>query len=198
MGPLTVRAPPGQRLMLLNVQRRFAEVYLLHYTRRGGGLVQPMAAVGADLQAVMNCGHGQLLGRQQGTFVLGVAELPPRWTGGLVQRGWRCGGLDDVRGRWFGGSRGVLPCRGQLLLQFADGLLHLLQLLLQAAAPSTVLVGFASAHEEKRYERGLKVASPLRGIGGTRAADPNFTCPRSRLPCGSLVFGVVFGNRPCA
>ena len=64
------------------------------------------------------------LGREGGTLVLGVAGLPADPASVLALRRRRLGRLDDVGGRWLGGGRGVLACRGELLAQLGDDLLE--------------------------------------------------------------------------
>src|SRR5205823_3267445 len=69
-----------------------------------------------------------LLGWEQGPFVLGMSGLPAALP--LVLTGWRRWRwwLDDVGGRRLGGSRGVLAGGGELLLEASHGGLQLLQL----------------------------------------------------------------------
>jgi hypothetical protein len=60
--------------------------------------------------------------RREGVaFVLGVTGLPADSPSLLTF--WRCrlGRLDDVGGRWLGGSRRILPRRSQFFLETSDG-----------------------------------------------------------------------------
>src|SRR4051794_39700903 len=69
-----------------------------------------------------------LLVREQGAFVLGMARLTADFAFVLASRQRRGRRLDDVRRGGLGGSRGVFACGGEQLLQTSHGSAQLLQL----------------------------------------------------------------------
>src|SRR3954447_11824361 len=120
-----MRAPPRMAAVFLDRQRDVANVDLLHDARRDGphGLQAP-AARGAGVGAMIEGPGVDDLGREGGSFVLGMAGLPADSAPVLALRRRRLGRLDDVGRGGLGGGRGVLACRGELLAQLGDDLLQ--------------------------------------------------------------------------
>jgi hypothetical protein len=95
---------------------------------------QGLLAVEAELSATagtavqgVNQEKVDLLSSEQGAFVPGMARLATGFAfilSSSQRRLW----LDDVRGRWFGGSGRVFAGGGELLLQTSHGRLQLLEL----------------------------------------------------------------------
>src|SRR5580693_8714735 len=79
-----------------------------------------MATLRTDLWHMRVRTAVEQFGTHQRPFVTGVSGLTTQRTFCLAlwrRRGWR---LDDIRGRWFGGSARVFACAGQTLLQFGN------------------------------------------------------------------------------
>jgi hypothetical protein len=117
--------------MLLDRQGHLADIDLLdHPWRDRQGRPQVMAAAGAGVEAMIEGSAVDGFGREGDTLVLGMAGLPADSASILALRR-RLGRLDEVGGRGFGGGRGVLARRGELLAQLGDDLLEGGEFLLQ-------------------------------------------------------------------
>src|SRR5512135_2265673 len=167
---LAVTAPPGMTAMLLDHQWHVGDVDLLdhpgHDRRRG---LQVMPASGAKIEAMVERTAVDQFGREVSTFVLGVTRLPADAASVLARRRRRLGRLDDVRRRRLGGGRGILPRRGELLLQLGDRGAEGRQLPLQgiqlgAQPPTTWASGLdLGSHGLRDYARRLKDTTPVNG-----------------------------------
>ena len=80
-----------------------------------------MAAPGTEIEAMIERPAVDRLGREGVSLVLGVSGLATDPASLLTLRRRRLGRLDDVGGRGLGGGRGILPRRGELLLETRDG-----------------------------------------------------------------------------
>ncbi len=107
--------------------------------------------------------------REGGAFVLGVTGLPADAVPLLALRRCRLGRLDDVGGRRLGRGRGILPRRGELLLETSDGALEhlhtrLLGVQLRLQAP-TVLARLPclGSHDGLCYILGREYTTPVNG-----------------------------------
>jgi hypothetical protein len=114
--------------MLLDHQRHVVDVDLLDHPGhdRGHGF-QVMPAPGAKIEAMVERIAVDQFRREGGAFVLGVTGLPAVAAPLLALRRCRFGRLDDVGGRRLGRGRGILPRRGELLLETSDGALERLE-----------------------------------------------------------------------
>ena len=167
---LAVRAPPWVTAMLLDHQRHVVDVDLLDHPGhdRGHGL-QVMPTPWAKIEAMVERIAVDQFRREVGAFVLGVTRLPADAASLLaLRRGW-FGRLDDVRRRWLGRGRGILPRRGELLLETSDsGLEHLqprllgVQLRLQAPTVRARLPCLGS-HDGLCYILGREYTTPVNG-----------------------------------
>src|SRR5271157_4196943 len=156
--------------MLLDHQRHVVDVDLLDHPGhdRGHGL-QVMPAPGAKIEAMVERIAVDQFRREGGAFVLGVPGLPADAAPLLaLRRGW-FGRLDDVGGRRLGRGRGILPRRGQLILETSDGALeHLqtrllgVQLRLQAPTVRARLPCLGS-HDGLCYTHGREYTTPVNG-----------------------------------
>ena len=126
--------------VFLDPQRDHSQFDLLYDARTEAGRPQGLAAIGADVHAVIEDGLDLLRGERR-AFVLGMADLAARRTWAAVVGQRRARRLDDVGGGRLGGGGGVFACRGQLLLQPLDGGLQLLHL------RATVLEGSTEARQ---------------------------------------------------
>ena len=114
--------------MLLDHQRHVVDVDLLDHPGhdRGHGF-QVMPAPGAMIKAMVERIAVDQFRREGGAFVLWVTGLPADAAPLLALRRCRFGRLDDVGGRRLGRGRGILPRRGELLLETSNGALEHLQ-----------------------------------------------------------------------
>ena len=114
--------------MLLDHQRHVVDVDLLDHPGhdRGHGF-QVMPAPGAKIKAMVERIAVDQFRREGGAFVLWVTGLPADAAPLLALRRCRFGRLDDVGGRRLGRGRGILPRRGELLLETSNGALEHLQ-----------------------------------------------------------------------
>ncbi len=101
--------------MLLDLQRHVLDVDLLDHSRqdRRHGL-QVMPATGTEIEAIVDRRAVDRLRGEGGAFVLGVTRLSADTALLLTFRRLRLGRLDDVRGRWLGGGRGILRAAAKL------------------------------------------------------------------------------------
>src|SRR5262249_53193734 len=113
--------------VFLDPQRDRRKFDLLHDARTEARRSQGLAAIRADVHAVIEAGL-DLPRWERNALVLGMADLAAWRTRAAVLGQRRTRRLDDVgRGR-LGGSGGVFACCGQLLLQTLDSSLQLLHL----------------------------------------------------------------------
>src|SRR5438067_13778409 len=86
-----------------------------------------MAATGTEIEAIVDRLAVDRFRGESGALMFGVTRLSADPASILTLR-WRwLGRLDDVGGRRLGGSRGILPRRGELLLEKSDRGLERLQ-----------------------------------------------------------------------
>src|SRR5208282_4456833 len=128
-----------------------------------------MPAPGAKIEAMVERIAVDQFRREGGAFVLGVTGLPADAAPLLALRRCRLGRLDDVGGRRLGRGRGILPRRGELLLETSDGALeHLhtrllgVQLRLQAPTVRARLPCLGS-HDGLCYILGREYTTPVNG-----------------------------------
>ena len=174
---LAVRAPAWMTTMLLDHQRHVVDVDLLDHPGhdRGHGF-QVMPAPGAKIKAMVERIAVDQFRREGGAFVLWVTGLPADAAPLLALRRCRFGRLDDVGGRRLGRGRGILPRRGELLLETSNGALeHLqtrllgVQLRLQAPTVRARLPCLGS-HDGLCYTHRREYTTPVNGHVVGRAA----------------------------
>ena len=91
--------------MFLDRPRHFEDVDLLDHPRRNGeGGPQVMRARGAEFEAVIEGPGVDRLGREGGTFVLGMSGLSADSALVLALWRWGLGRLDEIGGRGLGGG----------------------------------------------------------------------------------------------
>ena len=131
-----MRAVSFVAAVFLDAQRDPGDIDLLYDLRPEAGRPEVVSAVGAAIQAIVEDGL-DVLRLKEGPLVWDMTRLSAcgtwRW---LSWDGW-LGGLDDVGGRGLGGSRGVLACGRELLLELGYGRLQSVELRLQALASRT-------------------------------------------------------------
>jgi hypothetical protein len=112
---LAVRAPVGQPLVFGDAGRTGGDFHLL---KRFWCLPRGHQCAAAIRAAVQGIGDDVIdrLGRKRRPQVLWMPRLPAAFPF-LAALGPRLLRLDNVAGRRFGGGRGILACRSQLLLQ---------------------------------------------------------------------------------
>jgi hypothetical protein len=121
--------------VLLDGQLRRLKIDLLHDESLLAVETELSATAGTAAQGV-NQEEVDLISGEKGAFVPGMAWLATPLAFVLSSRPGRRW-LDDVRRGRLGGSRGVFPRGGELLLQTSHGSLQLLELLLQPLASGT-------------------------------------------------------------
>ena len=131
----TVDTPVFGTAVLLDGQFRRLEIDLLDDFGLLAVEAELSATAGASVQG-MNQEKIDLLSGEKGAFVPGMARLSTGFAF-VSSRSNRRRWLDDVRGRWFGGSRGVFASSSKLLLETSHGCLQLLELRLQPLASRT-------------------------------------------------------------
>ena len=174
---LAVRAPAWMTTMLLDHQRHVVDVDLLDHPGhdRGHGF-QVMPAPGAKIKAMVERIAVDQFRREGGAFVLWVTGLPADAAPLLALRRCRFGRLDDVGGRRLGRGRGILPRRGELLLETSNGALeHLqtrllgVQLRLQAPTVRARLPCLGS-HDGLCYTHRREYTTPVNGHMSSKVA----------------------------
>ena len=129
-------APVFGASVLLDDQLGRPDIDLLNDVGEISVAMQLATAAGAGLERVF-LPIGDLFGEERCAFVFGMTGLATNLAFLLPRRRRGRRGLDDVRGRRLGRSRGILTRRGELFLQTRDGRLQVLDLLLQALAMGT-------------------------------------------------------------
>jgi hypothetical protein len=125
--------------VLLDDQFRWLEIDLLNDQSLLAIETQLSTTTGTTVQG-MSQEKIDLVSGEQGAFVQGMARLATGFAFVPSSRQSR-GRLDDVRRGGLGGSRGVFPRGGELLLQTSHGRLQLLELHLQPLASDTGIHG---------------------------------------------------------
>ena len=136
----------------------------------------------AKIEAIVERTAVDQFRREVSAFVLGMTRLPADAASLLaLRRGW-FGRLDDVRRRWLGRGRGILPRRSELLLETSDSGLERLQprllgvqLRLQAPTVRAKLPCLGS-HGGLCYILGREYTTPVNGYDSdcTRARVNRF------------------------
>src|SRR5208337_687199 len=167
---LAARAPPRVTAMLLDHKRHVLDVDLLDHPGhdREHGL-QVMPTPWANIEAMVERIAVDQFRREGGAFVLGVTRLPAAAASLLaLRRGW-FGRLDDVRRRWLGRGRGILPRRSELLMETSDSGLERLQLRLlgvqlRLQAPTVrAKLPCLGSHDGLCYILGREYTTPVNG-----------------------------------